>query len=210
MSDAPEPDQRLRTVQRLAVTSVVLTLLLMVLGAWVKANGAGLSCPDWPACYGQLLPPFPSYENGGTWTHVVDGQTVTEHVAYTQAQELYEWSHRAVVAMLVVPLGAWCVAVWQPLRRMRGTATPFTSAVRGLPWAALGLYVLQAGLGAVTVLVGNKPWATTAHLATATLFLTTQVVGASHAFLKPLGAPVTPPAPAAPKPQGFVWDEAQP
>jgi len=35
---------------------VALTFGLIVLGALVRAHGAGLACPDWPLCFGRLLP----------------------------------------------------------------------------------------------------------------------------------------------------------
>ncbi|MEA3202899.1 MAG: heme a synthase [Thermoplasmata archaeon] len=192
-------DTRLAWVRRLAVTSVALTFLLMVLGAWVKANGAGLSCPDWPSCYGSYFPPFPSLENGGTY----QGHPVT----YTQAQELYEWAHRAVVALIIVPVGAFALAA--------ATDRRLTKELRALPVVAVGIYILQALLGALTVVTGNPPWATTLHLATAVLWFFTLTVAASFAFLKPLRAAVLRPArPLAPPPEvrrvHFVYPEASP
>lgn len=35
-----------------------LTYVLIVLGALVRANGAGLACPDWPLCFGEVVPQF--------------------------------------------------------------------------------------------------------------------------------------------------------
>jgi heme A synthase len=177
-------DARLRLVRRLAVTSVAMTFLLMVLGAWVKANGAGLSCPDWPSCYGEFFPPFPSVENGGTYQG--------HPVVYTQAQVLYEWAHRAVVALIIVPVLGLAVAAFRDRR--------LTKELRALPVVAVGIYVLQALLGALTVVTGNPPWATTLHLATAVLWFFTLTVAACFAYLKPLRAAAVP-ARLGPAPQ---------
>ena len=181
---------RLLWLRRLSLLCVGMTILLMALGAWVKATGSGLACPDWPQCYGEWMPPFPSQENGGTY----EGSPVP----YTQAQVLYEWGHRLVVSLLLVPLGT--------LAFLAMRSPDAHKLLRRLPVVAFLLYFAQAGLGAVTVVTGNPAWATTAHMVLATVFLTTLVATATVAQVKPDGEPK--PAPVeAPKPRqvAFVY-----
>jgi cytochrome c oxidase assembly protein subunit 15 len=46
------------------------TFCLIVLGALVRAHGAGLACPDWPLCFGNAVPAF-DLRVGFEWTHRV-------------------------------------------------------------------------------------------------------------------------------------------
>ncbi|KAF1716760.1 heme A synthase [Pseudoxanthomonas yeongjuensis] len=46
-----------RHFHRFAWLAVVLTLCVVVFGAFVRLSDAGLSCPDWPTCYGRAAWP---------------------------------------------------------------------------------------------------------------------------------------------------------
>jgi len=47
-----------------------VTYILIVLGALVRAHGAGLSCPDWPLCFGKVIPEF-NFKIAFEWGHRV-------------------------------------------------------------------------------------------------------------------------------------------
>lgn len=188
---------RLLLLRRLGLLCVALTVVLMGMGAWVKANGAGLSCPDWPACYGQWIPPFPSMESEGS-TPGIQGPAVDHAEAYTQAQVLYEWAHRLVASLVSLAVLAFAIVAV----RGKELAVP----TRQLPAMGFVLVLFQAALGAITVQTGNPAWATTMHLVTAVAFLLTLTVATCFAFLRPL--PLDAPVEAPQRKIEYVYRDA--
>ena len=47
----------LRILRGLSLLAAVFALGLVMFGAFVRLSNAGLSCPDWPTCYGQVTWP---------------------------------------------------------------------------------------------------------------------------------------------------------
>jgi heme o synthase len=148
---------RTRTLARLGVLVCIWTFAVMMLGGYTSALGAGLSCPDWPTCYGQWLPPFPSADNQG-----VDPETGFP-VAYTNHQIMAEWVHRLIAALLGPFLIAFAWFAWREQR--------LPAPARLIPFAGCGILFLQYILGGLTVLRLSEPVLVTAHLGTATVFI---------------------------------------
>lgn len=136
------------TLKLLAIAAL-LAYVTIVLGAATRVYDAGVSCPDWPLCYGQLFP-FPT-PHGGFWA---------EGVHYELHQVLLEWTHR-LVAMFTG---------WATLAAAIMIATKKLLKPRWLGFVPLLLIAVQIKLGGLTVVHDNIHWSVAVHLGMAMLF----------------------------------------
>jgi cytochrome c oxidase assembly protein subunit 15 len=135
---------------RLITILLLLTYALIVVGGATRVFDAGVSCPDWPHCYGVLIP-FPE-------SHVPGGYTMNgQHFQWYQVA--LEWSHRTLAMLVSLGLLA---ATFFGIKRPRYEAKPLIAAI-----ALLGM---QVALGGLTVLKLNINWSVVLHLGTAMLF----------------------------------------
>jgi heme a synthase len=132
----------------LARAGTVLALLVVTVGAWVRLTDAGLGCPDWPGCYGQLFV---------TEQLAVEDAVQSEFGRPLEAGKAWrEMFHR----YLASTLGLICVALaglgWINRRDPR---QPWR-----VPLVLVGLVIFQGLLGMWTVTLLLKPIVVVAHL----------------------------------------------
>jgi len=98
------------------------TFCLIVLGALVRAHGAGLACPDWPLCFGHALPAF-DLRVGFEWTHRLVAGGIALGFAGLAVAALRRPAARrrcagwlgAAMALLGLQIALGALTVWQLL-----------------------------------------------------------------------------------------------
>jgi cytochrome c oxidase assembly protein subunit 15 len=133
---------------RLAAGFAVLVALfyaLIVLGALVRAHGAGLACPDWPLCFGAFVPQM-------------------------DLRVAFEWSHRAFAGSITLGFAALAAITWprtragDPVRRRLALAASLLTVQIVLGaltvWLKLASWTVTAHL-----VIGNAVAATFAWTA---------------------------------------------
>lgn len=98
------------------------TFALIVLGALVRAHGAGLACPDWPLCFGEWVPSF-------------------------DLRVAFEWGHRLVAGSVSLGLGVLTALLWRRAELRRRVARVLAAA-----WLLLGAQVVLGGLTVLLLL----------------------------------------------------------
>jgi len=155
---------RLKTFARLALATTIATYLLILVGALVRASGAGLGCPDWPMCYGRWIPP----------TSVSQLPAGFDPATFNAVLTWTEYTNRLLGVSIGFLITATVVAA---LRWHRSEARILWPSV-----AALLLVGFEGWLGGQVVRSGLEPWMISVHLIFALLIVTLLLYATFVAF----------------------------
>jgi cytochrome c oxidase assembly protein subunit 15 len=132
-----------------ALLAAAIALVVIVLGAYVRLSHAGLGCPDWPGCYGQLTWPAETQEIQQA------NQAFPERPVET-GKAWKEMVHRYLAGTLVLLVVLLNFLAWKPANRQED--------VRLLSAGLLALILFQAVLGMWTVTLKLFPLVVMGHL----------------------------------------------
>lgn len=181
--------------QKIAVAASVSLVVLIFVGAVVRATGAGMGCPDWPMCWGCLIPPtsaeqidpakldIEKYRRKAV-RHGIDPETITQENVIESFNPTHTWTEY-INRLTSIPLGlltlmTFIMSLWQWRKRPSVTVVAFL---------ALVLLGLNAWMGAQIVYSGLKPGVITLHMALAILMLCMLVYVAWRGCSKPWKLP---------------------
>jgi len=134
-----------RPLRLLVGVSICVAFVVVVLGAYTRLVDAGLGCPDWPGCYGQLVVPSTAEE-------IAAAEALFPDTPVDQAKAWTEMVHRYFATGLGILVIGIVVLAWF-----------YRSSLR-FPLVLLALVILQGAFGAWTVTLKLWPQVVVAHL----------------------------------------------
>ncbi len=134
------------TLKTVLKISVVFTFIVILMGAYTRLADAGLGCPDWPGCYGQLKVPSAGDELARARQHF-PGMELDPKKAWLEMIHRYL---AGILGVMVFGILIWC------LRQQK--------APKKLAIIISALIVFQALLGMWTVTMMLMPVIVMSHL----------------------------------------------
>lgn len=129
-------------MRRFALLNIVWALVVITLGALTRLLDAGLGCPDWPVCYGQIIP------------QMNDAASSFSLWEFDSTKAWAEMIHRYAASALGLSIVIQAIIIWPR----------YVGAVRWLSLFLVGWVILQGMFGMWTVTLRLWPPVVSAHL----------------------------------------------
>lgn len=139
--------QRLNLFRNLSLIGAVLALCVVVLGAWVRLNDAGLGCPDWPGCYGHV-------SAASAEQHLDSAQQRYPDRKFEYTKAVKEMLHRYVASTLgLIILTIAGLAIWNRRDPQQPVLLPVLLVVIVLLQGMLGMWTVTKLLAPLIVVL---------------------------------------------------------
>ncbi len=145
----------LKSFRRLATITICAVYFLILVGATVRASGAGMGCPDWPTCFGSLIPPISESQLPANYQEIYADRGYAE----TRFNPVKTWTEY-VNRLVGVTIGLLILATaWRSLTVRHHDRRIMIASV-----AALLMVIYQGWLGSRVVASNLQPGMITVHM----------------------------------------------
>ena len=162
---------------RIALITIAAVYILIAVGSSVRATGAGMGCPDWPTCFGQLIPPTDVSQLPENYQEIYRDRGYAD-VEFNAVKTWTEFFNR-LTGVTIGFLSIWTLwAAWRIRRDDRSTNGPVF-------WYALAAFLLigfNGWLGKVVVSSNLHPAMITTHMVASLLVVASLVLAISHSM----------------------------
>lgn len=147
--------QALASFRRVALITICAVYFLILVGASVRASGAGMGCPDWPTCFGTWIPPVNESQLPANYQEIYADRGYAE-TRFNPVKTWIEYLNRllGVTIGLLILISAF--KSWACLQHDRWITIASV--------AALFMVVYQGWLGSRVVASNLQPGMITVHM----------------------------------------------
>jgi cytochrome c oxidase assembly protein subunit 15 len=184
----PKSKNRFRKINLL---SIALLFVLILAGGVVRSTGSGMGCPDWPKCFGCLIPPTSTSQLPANYKEKYVAGRLAKNQRFAKTLDVFGYTDLArrlrEDKSILIPEEFNAAKTWtEYINRLIGAASGIfllLTAVYAFSYSAdnklipflsvlnLVLVFLQAWLGSIVVSSNLVAWIITVHLLLALVIL---------------------------------------
>jgi len=186
----------IETFRRIARATLVLLYIVIFAGGFVRMTGSGMGCPDWPKCFGKVIPPTDISQLPNNYKEVYLEKRKVKFERFIGLLEKMGWNNSAeklkneekvLIAEDFNPYKTWTEYINRLSGALTGVFVIITLiasflykekkwSVQALCFLQLIVIVFQGWMGAIVVATNITPWVLSLHMLMALLLISIQLL----------------------------------
>jgi heme a synthase len=160
--------------RKLGIATIIIVYLLVLAGGIVRSTGSGMGCPDWPKCFGMLVPPTDASQLPANYQQIY-AEKLHGEVEFNVTKTWIEYVNRLLGALTgLVVFATFIASIFSYWKKDRIIVyLSFLSVLLIGANGALGKYVVDSFL---------KPGVVTLHMMLAVLVIFVLLYAISRAW----------------------------